>query len=168
MIGSSYSIIQLLTFSAIGLVLFIVCLLIGLLFYSVRLNNNIKTYFFNSFLGFFTIVCLYSYSIVGLKTINLLSGIVLVYLYFKKNGRFKFDKLNYKELTPVLYIFPIVFILFGCSSYPSNIECDVQYYSKVAYSLREFKQENLYHFYNQYNSAFQGIMPYHYYEMGFK
>jgi hypothetical protein len=165
MIGSNYSIIQLLTFSVIGLVLFVVCLLIGLLLYKVELNNNIKTYFFNSFLGFFTIVCLYSYSIVGLKTINLLSGIVLAYLCFKNNSRFKFDKLNYKELFPILYIFPIVFILFGCSSYPSNIECDVQYYSKVAYSLKEFKQENLYHFYNQYNSTFHGIMPYHYCEM---
>jgi|GEM_PF-2666082 len=165
MIGSNYSIIQLLTFSTIGLVLFTVCLLSGLLLYNVKLNNNVKTYFFNSFLGFFTIICLYSYSIVGLKTINLLSGIVLAYLCFKNNNRFKFDKLNYKDLAPILYIFPVVFILFGCSSYPTSIEHDVQFYSKVAYSLREFKQENSYHFYNQYSVAFHGIMPYHYCEM---
>jgi len=165
MIGSNYSIIQLLTFSGIALLLFAISLLLGLLFYNIKLNNTIKTYFLNSFLGIFTIVCLYSYTIVGFKTINLLSGIVLAYLCFKNNSRFKFDKLNVKELAHILYIFPIVFILYGCYTLPLSIEYDVRYYSKIAYSFREFKQENFYHFYNQYNGFFYGTTPYHYFEM---
>jgi hypothetical protein len=157
MIGSSYSIIQLLSFSGIALMLFAISLLVGLLFYNVKLNNPIKTYFFNSFLGLFTIICLYSYIIVGFKTINLLSGIVLVYMCFNNNNRFKFDKIDFKELTPLLYIFPFVFILYGCYTLPPSIEQDVRFYSKLAYSLREFRQENFYHFYNEYNPLFNGI-----------
>ncbi|HTA62682.1 MAG TPA: hypothetical protein VK835_09510 [Bacteroidia bacterium] len=165
MIGSSYSIIQLLTFSGVGLILFTVSLLTGLLFYNIKLNNNIKTYFLNSFLGLFTIICLYSFMVVGFKTINLLSGIVLIYLFLKNGNRFKFDKINFKEVAPVLYIFPIVFVLCGCFTLPTSIEYDVRFYAKIAYSLKEFRQENLYHFFNQYNSQFQGITPYHYFEM---
>jgi len=41
----------------------------------------------------------------------------------------------------------------------------VRFYSKIAYSFREFKQENFYHFYNQYNTLFHGVTPYHYFEM---
>src|SRR6185312_4345533 len=165
MIGSSYSIIQLLTLASIGLLLFIISLFLGLLFYNIKLNNTTKTYFLNSFLGVFTLVCLYSYIIVGFKTINLLSGLVLAYLCFKNGSRFKFDKLNVKELSPLLYIFLTVFILCGCYTLPLSIEYDVRYYSKIAYSLREFKQENFYHFYNQYNTLFNGTTPYHYFEM---
>lgn len=156
---------QLLGFSGIALILFALSLLLGLFLFNVKLNNSIKTYFVNSLLGLFTIISLYSFVIVGIKTINLLSFIVLVYLFILNTEKFKIQKIEVSSLLPVLYIFPIVFFLYGSFSLPTSIENDVRYYAKIAYSLGEFKQENLYHFYNSYETGFNGLMPYHYTEM---
>ena len=165
MTGSNYSIIQLLAFSGIGLVLFAISLLLGLFLYNVKSNNPLRTYFLNSFLGLFTLVCIYSFCIVGFKTINVVIFIVLIYLFAKAPNRFKIEKLDFKALFPVLYIFPLVIILYGCYSLPKSIENDVRYYAKIASGFTLFKQENLYHFYNSYDSGFNGVMPYHYNEM---
>lgn len=165
MIGSNSSLIQLLTFCGIALFLFACSLLLGLFLFNIKLHNFIKTYFVNSLLGLFTIISLYSFIMVGVKTINLLAFIVLIYLFLQNKSKFKIEKIEISSLLPVLYIFPIVFILYGSYSLPTSIENDVRYYAKIAYALGEFKQENLYHFYNSYQTGFNGLMPYHYTEM---
>ncbi len=165
MIGSSYSIIQLLTFAGIAIVLFALSLLIGLFLYNVKFENSIKTYFFNSFLGIFTIICLYSICIVGVRTINVIAFIPLLYICFQNKNRFKIEKLNLKSLIPMLYIFPTIFIIYGCFTLPTSIEQDVRFYSKIANSLGTVHQENIYHFYNLFNPNFNGVTSYHYTEI---
>lgn len=166
MIGSnSSSVFQLFAFSGIAITLFALSLLLGLFLYNVKLNNQIKTYFLNSLLGLFTFISLYSFYLVGIKTINLLAFIVLIYLFIKNKSKFKIGKIDSTSLLPVLYIFPVVFILYGSYSLPTSVENDLRYYAKIAYALGKFKQENLYHFYNAYQPGFNGLMPYHYTEM---
>lgn len=165
MTGSSYSIVQLLTFSGISIILFFACLIIGLFLFNIELSDKTKSYFTNSFLGFFTIISCYSVFNVGLKTINLVPIIVLIGLFFRSKNRVIWKDFEYKKLLPVLYIFPVIFILYGCYILPNSIENDVRFYAKIAYSLGNLKQENVYHFYNDYNSGFNGVMPYHYTEM---
>jgi hypothetical protein len=108
---------------------------------------------------------LYSFFQVGYRTINVLPFIVLIYLFYRNKNKFQWNSLDIKAILPVFYIFPITYLIYGCYSLPISIENDVRHYSKIAYSLGVFKQENFYHFYNAYNSNFNGIMPYHYIEM---
>ena len=164
MIGLSYSIIQLITFAFLGIILFTFSLIVGLLLFNIKLNNNIKSYFINSFLGILFIISIYSFFNVGYKTINLLPFIFLLYLCYKNKERFVWKNFSLRACLPILYIFPIVFILYCYYNVPVSIENDIRFYSKITYALGHFHQENVYHFYNSYNSSFNGLMPYHYTE----
>jgi len=165
MIGSNYSLIQFFVFSVVGILFFAISLLVGLLLYNIQLSNKTKAYFVNSFLGFFTLIALYSFVVVGIKTINVLSFTALVFLFFKNRTKFSWKDFDTKTILPLLYIFPIIYIIYGCYVLPKSIENDVRYYAKIAYALSEFKQENVYHFFNVQNAQLNGIMPYHYTEL---
>jgi hypothetical protein len=159
------SIIQILLFSIASIIVYLLSLYLGLLLYNTKLENKTKSYALNSFLGIISILCLYSFSQVGLKTMNLLAFIVLMYFFYSNKTRVTFEKIALKDLVPVLYIFPLVFLVYGVFNLPESIENDVRYYAKIAYSLGKFKQENFYHFYNTYDTSFNGLTPYHYTEL---
>ena len=167
MIGFNYSLFQLLAFSGLALLFFAICLFVGLCLFNLKLANLKKTYFLNSFLGFFVLVCIYSFIQASYKTINVLPFIALIYLFFKHRKKLEFKSIEWKELFPVLYIFPITFILYGCYNLPNSIENDVRFYARIVSELALFKQENVYHFYNNFRPDFNGVMPYHYTDMWF-
>jgi len=165
MIGLNTSLFQLLLFSFASMMLFLICLMVGMLLFNIRLKNNIRTYYINAFLGLFLLIGVFSICIVGIKTINILQILILSYLFVKKGFKVNFIMPNLKDLIPLLYIFPSVFLIYGCYTIPESIENDVRFYSKISYSLIEFRNENIFHFYNQYNEKFHGVMPYHYSEL---
>lgn len=146
MIGQSYSFIQLVLFSVFAILFYVLSMVLGIYLYNVKLNSNIKTNFINSALGLLTIIALYAMVTTGGKTINSLTLLILIYWFKLNKTRFNIKQINFKDLLPLLYVFPIVFILYGIYNIPTSIENDVRFYSKIADSLSQFKQENTYHF----------------------
>jgi len=129
----------------------------------VKILSN--AFFLGSFLGFFTLITIYSIVVTGFKTVNVIALPVLVYLFYSNSKKFELSSYNYKTLLHLLYIFPITYFIYGCFLLPTSIENDVRYYAKISFALAEFGQENVYHFYNKFDKGFWGIMPYHYTEM---
>jgi hypothetical protein len=165
MTGSGSSLIQLLCFSLLGMGLTTVSLFVGIFLYNIRLGNPFRSFFLNSFLGLFTIICIYSFTRAGFKTVNDIAFLALVFVAYKNKDRFRYVRTDLKPLVHILYIFPVVFLLYGYYTLPGSIENDVRYYAKIAYSLQAFGQENLYHWYNTYDHELNGMMPYHYSEL---
>src|SRR5882762_2015623 len=105
MINSSYSLVQLLLFSGIGIILFLVSTLIGLFLFNLKLDNHLKSYVGNSFLGVVTLISIYSICFVGIKTVNIVALLVLIYLVISNPLKFKLPDIHWREFLPLLYIF---------------------------------------------------------------
>lgn len=165
MIGLNNSICQIFIFSFTAIALFWISIILGFFLYNIEFSQRYKRIYLNGFLGLFTILTAFSLYSTDLKSINLVAVPLFAYLFLKNKSRFKMENFRLVEFLHSLYVFPIVFALYACFEYPDSIENDVRFYAKITYSLSHLGQENLYHFYNNYEAKFNGAMPYHYFEL---
>lgn len=154
-------------FSLIGITIFLVSTVIGSFFFNQRYYEGRGQILLNSFLGLFTIIAVYSFYYVGIKTINLFSFLIIIYLFWQNPKKFKLTKFDFRNIMPLVYIFPIVFVIAAFYKLPDSIENDVRYYAKIGSCLTRYKVENRFHFYNEFDPNFRGTMPYHYFELWF-
>lgn len=138
---------------------------LGTYLFNIQSANKSRASFYNLSLGVLLIIALYSIICTGFKTVNLCSLVFLAILAVNNYKHPNVVDLKFHCLTPFLYILPVTVILFSAYTFGENVNEDLKYYSKISYTLRELGQENFYHFYNIYDSKFNGMIPYHYTEL---
>ncbi len=137
---------------------------IGKLFCNPISDNIFRTSFYQLIIGTFVIINFFSFYYAGIKTVNVISMGIIFYLAFQFPPNFIWKWVEFKPLLYFIYILPFIFGLYALYKYPSSINHDFKFYSKIVAALSQNGQENFYHFYNTYDNAFNGILPYHYTE----
>lgn len=138
---------------------------LGVFVFNVQSAQPARKAFFNTVFGLLMVIDLYSCICTGFRTVNVFSLAVLAYIAKGNQAFFKVKNLEFKALLPLLYIFPVLFILYNMYTLQISVEDDTKYYSKIAFALKENGNENFYHFYNGYDPKFNGVVPYHYIEL---
>jgi hypothetical protein len=138
--------------------------ILGLMVINVESPNKHRKAFFNIVVGVILFVDIYSCIMTGFKTVNLCSLCLIIYLSIKGGGKFNYKAISLKELIPFLYIISIVFFFYNIYIFSENIHHDIKYYSRIAYNLGKNGEENFYHFYNDVDKKYNGMIPYHYIE----
>ncbi len=165
MIGNQIFWVDVLYISLFSYCFVLFSFLIGSIFINTFSNNNARKAFYNTVFGAIALISFFSFAFVGIKTVNTIAIILLIYFSLSEKKYFKADYKTISELLPLIYIIPIVIICYSMYAYPESINNDFKYYSKIAYQLPKNKYENFYHFYNTYANTFNGVTPYHYTEL---
>ncbi len=131
-------------------------------------NENWFTAFI---VGLLSVISLYAIVVAKGITINvlILPLVVGLLLCHKRmptaNDGVAAEKTGYRQFLEVgliALLCVIVLHLFPESEYK---QADSFFYLKIAESLNATGQENINHYYNQYNASFHGAEPYHYFEL---
>ncbi len=168
------NLVEILVQSLIAYVFVIGFISVGHAFLKIASTNDKASFTYGSLFsrfiaGLIITVCIYSVLAAKGVTINLLLLPLLHLLFVKKQGLPQADTTYddkqfsiFGELALAVFLSILFLHLFPESEYK---QADSFFYLKIAESLNATGQENLNHYFNHYNAAFNGVEPYHYFEL---
>lgn len=127
--------------------------------------------FYQIILGLFVCISLYAMVVTRGITINILVLPLCYLLFWHRKGNLVTELhqpvsairlINYLEIAAIVLLSLVILHVFPIDEYKQS---DGFFYLKIAEAMNTSGQENISHYFNLYNTDFNGTEPYHYFEI---
>ncbi len=133
-------------------------------------HSWLGNFILDSVVGTLTLVTVVAICVTKCATIFVLAPFIIVLLARVNNANY-YDREGWKTYIRPANVLVLLSLCIASMAFsvlfdlPASIDNDVLFYANISHALMDGGQENLFHYYNNFDDKFHGTAPYHYLEL---